>query len=102
MVPVTVLQQPQSIIRKSTLRNLKCRKLILAIAITGPKPQLTQATRSSIWEDHHLGTVHLRQLTVTRNSLHMLEVSTGMQDMDSSLSSSSQAASNSLIAALNQ
>lgn len=94
MVPATALQLPLYIIRRPIQHNLKCRKCIPAIATVVPKPQLIQATRNSIWEDLRLATVLPRQPIVTRNNPRMPEVSTGMPDMDSSLSNSSQAASN--------
>ena len=94
MVPATSLQLPLYIIRRPIQHNLKCRKCIPAIATVVPKPQLIQATRNSIWEDLRLATVLPRQPIVTRNNPRMPEVSTGMLDMDSSLSNSSQAASN--------
>ena len=102
MVLVTALQLPQSIIKSLTQHNLRCRKHIRVTATVGPKPQLIPATLSSTWEDLHLGMALLRQHTVTRNNRPMLEVSTGMLGMGSSLNSSSQAASNSLIAVRNQ
>ena len=94
MVLVTALQPLLFIIRSLTQHNLKCRKHIRAIATVDPRPQLIPATLSSIWEDPRLGMVLLRQPTVTRNNRLMPEVNTGMLDMGSNLSSSSQAASN--------
>ena len=94
MVQVTALQPLLFIIRSLTQHNHKCRKPIRAIPIVDPRPQLIPATRSSIWEDPRLGMALLRQPTVTRNNPPTLEVSTGMLDMGSNLSSSSQAASN--------
>lgn len=94
MVQVTALQPLLFIIRSLTQHNLKYRKPIRATATVGPRPQLIPATLSSIWEGLRLVTVLLRQPTVTRNNRPMPEVSTGMLDMGSNLSSSSQTASN--------
>jgi hypothetical protein len=94
MVLVTAQRRPQSIIRSLTQHNLRYRKHIRATATVGPKPQLIPATLSSTWEDLLLGMALLRQPTVTRNNRPMPEVSTGMLDMGSNLSSSSQVASN--------
>jgi hypothetical protein len=102
MVLVTGQRRRLSIIRSLTQHNLRYRKHIRATVTVGPKPQLIPAILSSTWEDLHLGMALLRQPIVTRNNYPMLEVSTGMLGMGSSLSSSSQAASNSLIAVRNQ